>query len=107
MKTKSQFNEILNLIKTAKEKVFFTVNTELINLYWDIGKYIKEQIDISDWGKSVVNSLSEYIQNEEPNMKGFSSQNLWRMKQFYETYSKDKNNNYEISRINKKQCSSF
>ena len=35
---------------------------------------------------TLVQQLSEYIVRKAPELKGFSAQNLWRMKQFYETY---------------------
>ena len=44
---------------------------------------------VNVWGKSTVKALSEYILSKEPGIRGYSSQNIWRMKQFYETY-KDK-----------------
>lgn len=81
-----QFNEVLEMIKVAKQKVFAAVNTSLIDLYWQIGCYISQQVEKSGWGKSVVEELANYIRTQEPNSEGFSKQNLWRMKQFYETY---------------------
>jgi predicted nuclease of restriction endonuclease-like (RecB) superfamily len=82
----SNFTEVQVLIKQAKEKAFFAVNTELIGLYWKIGEYVHQKIENSEWGKSVVNQLSDFIKQQEPEIKGFSSQNIWRMKQFYESY---------------------
>ncbi len=87
MKLEKQFSEIRTLIQKAKNDAFKTVNTVLIDLYWEIGKYVGEKINNSEWGKSVVEQLSEFIQRNEPEIKGFSSQNIWRMKQFYETYA--------------------
>ena len=81
-----QFNEVLEMIKVAKQKVFAAVNTSLIDLYWQIGCYISHQIEMSGWGRSVVEELANYIRTKEPGSEGFSKQNLWRMKQFYETY---------------------
>ena len=81
-----QFNEVLEMIKVAKQKVFAAVNTSLIDLYWQVGSYISHQIDEAGWGKSVVEELANYIRTKEPNSEGFSKQNLWRMKQFYEAY---------------------
>jgi predicted nuclease of restriction endonuclease-like (RecB) superfamily len=81
------FDKIIELIKHAKQKAFLAVNSELINLYWDVGKYISDKTSSDNWGKSVVASLSEFIKEKDPTIKGFSSQNLWRMKQFFETYS--------------------
>ena len=38
------------------------------------------------WGRSTVKALSEYILTQEPGIRGYSPQNIWRMKQFFETY---------------------
>ena len=81
-----QFSEVVTMIQTAKQKVFAAVNTTLIDLYWEIGRFISQQVEKSGWGKSVVEELASYIRTKEPNSEGFSKQNLWRMKQFYETY---------------------
>jgi predicted nuclease of restriction endonuclease-like (RecB) superfamily len=62
------------------------VNSELISLYWNVGAYISQKIEVSEWGQSVVKELSEFIIKTEPEIRGFSDKNLWRMKQFYETY---------------------
>ncbi len=90
MKLQSQFEHIIQLIEKSKQRAFQKVNTEIIDLYWQIGKYVHEQVNEANWGKSVVNELAAYIKTVQPNTKGFSSQNLWRMKQFYETYKGSK-----------------
>ncbi|SUX42746.1 PDDEXK nuclease domain-containing protein [Chryseobacterium indoltheticum] len=82
----NRFTDIVNLIINSRANAIKTVNAELINLYWNIGEYISEKILQSEWGQSVVKELSEFIQTKEPDIKGFSDKNLWRMKQFYETY---------------------
>ena len=58
----------------------------MINLYWNIGEYITKKIAQAEWGDSVVSELAKHIQQNEPEIKGFSDKNIWRMKQFYETY---------------------
>lgn len=80
------FTDIIQLIKQSRNKAVKAVNTELINLYWNIGEYIHKRIESAEWGQSVVKELADYIQSNEPNLKGFSDKNLWRMKQFYEIY---------------------
>lgn len=45
-----------------------------------------KKIEQSEWGDSVVAELANFIQTHEPEIKGFSDKNIWRMKQFYETY---------------------
>ena len=86
---KSQFEEILHEIVASKRKVFKEVNSALIELYFNIGKYISIKINSNSWGKSIVKELADYLKEKEPNIKGFNSRNLWRMKQFYETYQTD------------------
>ncbi|MCW2259633.1 putative nuclease of restriction endonuclease-like (RecB) superfamily [Sphingobacterium sp. JUb78] len=81
-----RFTDVIQLIKQSRSKAIKAVNTELINLYWNIGEYISRRIETTEWGQSVVKELAQYIQRTEPEIKGFSDKNLWRMKQFYETY---------------------
>lgn len=58
----------------------------LIDVYWQIGEHISRRITTDGWGQGTVQTLAEYIQKRQPNARGFSSQNLWRMRQFFETY---------------------
>jgi predicted nuclease of restriction endonuclease-like (RecB) superfamily len=83
---KDQFSDIIQIIKKARNNAIKAVNSELINLYWNVGAYISQKVEISEWGQAVVKELSEFIIKNEPEIKGFSDKNLWRMKQFYETY---------------------
>ncbi|WP_445736071.1 DUF1016 N-terminal domain-containing protein [Mariniflexile sp.] len=80
------FSDIINLIKQSRAKAIRVINAELIDLYWNIGKYISKKIDTAEWGDSVVLELAIHIQQNEPEIKGFSDKNIWRMKQFYEAY---------------------
>lgn len=81
-----QFEHITQLIEQAKSQAFQKVNTEIIDLYWNIGAYLHLQVNDGNWGKSIIKELATYLKNKQPSTKGFSAQNLWRMKQFYETY---------------------
>jgi predicted nuclease of restriction endonuclease-like (RecB) superfamily len=82
----NRFKDIIQLIKQSRTNAIKAVNAELINLYWNIGEYISKKIEQSEWGDSVVTELANFIQTQEPEIKGFSDKNIWRMKQFYETY---------------------
>ena len=82
----NRFTDIILLIKQARSQAIRAVNAELINLYWNIGAYVSNKLEQSEWGKSVVAELARYIQQNEPELKGFSDKNIWRMKQFYDTY---------------------
>ena len=81
-----RFTDIIQLIKQSRTNAIRAVNAELINLYWNIGEYISKKIEQSEWGDSIVKDLAEFIKTYEPEIKGFSDKNIWRMKQFYETY---------------------
>jgi predicted nuclease of restriction endonuclease-like (RecB) superfamily len=81
-----QFAEVLTLIKTAQQKVIATANQELIKLYWSVGKYISDRLATSEWGQKTIEQLAAFIQSQEPELKGFEKRNLYRMRQFYETY---------------------
>ena len=82
----NQFAEIVSMIRRTKSTVISMANTALIELYWQVGKYISNKIAVSEWGDGVVKQLAAYIEKNSPDTKGFSDKNLWRMKQFYETY---------------------
>jgi predicted nuclease of restriction endonuclease-like (RecB) superfamily len=86
----SDYRELLGKIKqrirSAQYEALRAVNQELISLYWDIGRLILERQKGETWGKSIVKKLADDLQVEFPGISGFSAQNLWRMKQFYEAY---------------------
>lgn len=84
------FNEILSQIQTSKQKAYASVNTILVELYWNIGKYISNEVKQKRWGRNTVKNLSLFIKEKEPNIKGFSDRNIWSMKQFYEAYPTNK-----------------
>jgi len=82
----NRFADIIQLINQSRSNAIRAVNAELIDLYWNIGEYVSIKIEQSEWGDSVVRELATFIQTHEPEIKGFSDKNIWRMKQFYETY---------------------
>ena len=82
-----------NFITAIKDKVrqsqyeaLKAVNTQLINLYWEIGKSISDKQSES-WGKAIVPALSKELQMEFSGIGGFPVGNLWLMAQFYNEYS--------------------
>lgn len=84
--SKNIFKKVSTLIEEAKKKVASTINEEMIVLYWNIGKIIKEEIIKSkraEYGKQIVNSLSLRVSARYG--RGFSKSNLWYMVQLYES----------------------
>ena len=87
---KNEYRIFLDTLKTeiisARQKAYQIVNQRLAELYLYIGKSIYEKIEVSKWGEGVVKTLAEDLQREFPDMKGFSKENLWRMKRLFEAY---------------------
>lgn len=75
-------------IRRAQTKAAFSVNTELIELYWDLGKAIVEKQKEEGWKAQVIEKLCEDLQNGFPGIKGFSRTNIFRMRSFYLSYSR-------------------
>ena len=75
-------------IQTAQIKAAVTVNTQLIGLYWDIGRQIAEKQQASGWGDAIIGQIAQDLSREFQTMKGFSRANLYRMKRFYGFYAR-------------------
>lgn len=85
----ADFAEVVKLIHTSRQQALRAVNTELVDLYWRIGEYLHHKIEADGWAKGTVVQLAGYIAQREPGLRGFSPQNLWRMRQFFEAYRGD------------------
>lgn len=85
-----EFNSFLKDIKSkiysAKSKAILSVNRLMIELYFEIGKSIVEKQEALGWGKSVVEQMSKELVDEFGEKSGYSSSNLWRMRNFYLSY---------------------
>lgn len=86
---KSDFSEIIKIIKQARERALKSVNAEMINMYWQIGEYLSELCKDSSFGDEVIDEVASYIAKNNPGIKGFNRRGLYRMKQFYELYKDD------------------
>ena len=82
----SSFFEVVQLIDQARQYTARAINTALIELYWQVGQYVSQKTASAGWGKATVLELATYIQRTQPGIRGFSSQNIWRMRQFFEAY---------------------
>jgi predicted nuclease of restriction endonuclease-like (RecB) superfamily len=77
---------VVQLIQAARQRVTRAANAEVIELYWRIGQYLHQRIEADGWAKGTVEQLAAYIAQREPGRRGFSAQNLWRMRQFFQAY---------------------
>ena len=81
-----RFTDIIQLIQQSRNNAIKAVNTELINLYWNVGAYVKQKLSVAEWGNKTVDELADFIQRNNPELKGFNRRGIYRMIQFYETY---------------------
>lgn len=83
------FTEVVNLIHTARQRAYQAANTELVGLYWQVGRYISRKLAAAEWGEGVVNQLAQHLALTMPGLRGFTQRNLFRMRQFYDLYAAD------------------
>ncbi|MFQ5455324.1 MAG: DUF1016 N-terminal domain-containing protein [Nitrospirota bacterium] len=78
--------KVKDRIQTSQMRAVLSVNTELIYLYWDIGRMIDKRQKIEGWGAGIIPKLSTDIRNELPEIKGFSERNIGYMIRFAKEY---------------------
>ena len=85
----NDFGAVISIIENATGRALKAVNTELINMYWEVGEYLSELCAESTYGDKVIDDVANYISATAPTIKGFNRRGLYRMRQFYETYKDD------------------
>jgi predicted nuclease of restriction endonuclease-like (RecB) superfamily len=71
---------IKNKVMTSRLQAALSVNHEVINLYWHIGKEIIQLQAKTNWGGKIIDTLSNDLQNDFPETHGFSKTNLKYMR---------------------------
>ena len=61
-----QFEYVNSLIERRRSSAIALVNTEAIQMYWDIGQYISLQLQSARWGTKVVSDLADYLKRQNP-----------------------------------------
>ena len=83
---KNIINKIKEEIRTTQIKTMQEVNSNLIMLYFRLGKIVYEN---KSYGSNFTKQVSDELRLTFPNMKGFSERNIRSMKLFYEEYRDD------------------
>ncbi len=73
-------------IRNTQVRASLAVNQELLLLYWQIGREIRQRQQQEGWGAKVIEKLAQDLKREFPDMKGFSRTNLLYMRAFAEAY---------------------
>lgn len=79
-------DDLKSRVRSAQLKAAVSVNRELIQLYWDIGRLIVERQGREGWGTGVINRLASDLQRAFPGLQGFSPSNISRMRAFFVAY---------------------
>lgn len=74
-------------IQSSQIKAAITVNSSLIEFYWDLGKMITDKQVQSKWGDKIFDKLSKDLNLEFPGIKGLSKTNLKYCKRFFMFYN--------------------
>ena len=70
------FREVVGMIQAARGRALQAVNTELVDLYWQVGEFISGKIETAAWGEGVVDELARFIARRHPDIKGFTRRSL-------------------------------
>jgi predicted nuclease of restriction endonuclease-like (RecB) superfamily len=84
--------EIKLKVRKVQNKAAVRVNSELISMYWSLGKSIVLNQSKSNWGDGLISQLSKDLSAEFPEMKGFSETNLKYIRIWYKFYDVSKFN---------------
>ena len=93
--------DIKQLLHSARNRVYQTINSAMTTTYWEIGRRIVEEEQNgkvrAKYGKAIIKNLSDELTKEFG--KGFSVDNLENMRKFYLTYSKSEtlSRNFKLS----------
>ncbi len=100
LKNKVLFSQVVELLQNARTQVLRTVNSTMVYTYFEIGRMIVEEEqngnDRAEYGKQFLKGLSKELTTEFG--KGFSVENLERIRKFYPIYS----NSSTVSTISEK-----
>ena len=84
---KSDFEAIYGIITTHRNRVVQQLNGETVMMVWEVGGFVSGKLKTSAWGSGVVRQLAEFIHTQDPTVRGWSYRTIYKMVQFYETYS--------------------
>ena len=85
-------NWIKNLkikIREAQNKVAFSINSQLLELYWELGRELAMRQKNTDWGSNYIETTAKELRSSFPQIKGFSRRNLYAMRQWFLFYSQE------------------
>lgn len=83
------FDKIIAIIESTKERIYTKINEEAITMYFNIGQFISKEMKSNKYGDLYIQKMAIFLKQEYPDLKGFDKRNLYKIKQFYEMYADD------------------
>jgi predicted nuclease of restriction endonuclease-like (RecB) superfamily len=95
---KNWINKLKQKFQSAQIKASIRVNSTLLEFYWELGNDIVQKQKEYKWGSGFLKQLSDDLNKEFPNVKGFSKRNLEHIRRWVLFYSKDKTDSSAITK---------
>jgi len=74
-------------VHAARNKLAFSINSQVLELYWEIGRDIAEKQQKTNWGSGFIEHVALELKHEFPDIKGFSRRNIYAILQWYKFYA--------------------
>ncbi|MET9975521.1 YhcG family protein [Streptomyces microflavus] len=79
-------DDLKSIVRGAHVRAQLKVNTEMLRMYWQIGRTILERQRGEKWGTKVIERIATELRTEFPQQRGFSTRNLQYMQQMARTW---------------------
>ena len=83
----SAVSTIRSAILLSQEHAVKAINQEQLALYYGIGRFISANTRNKNWGKGVIEGISNKLKQELPGIKGYSVSSLKNMRLFFEAWN--------------------
>lgn len=84
---KKWIQQLKSTVAATRNTIAFSLNSQVLALYWEIGKQIAEKQNKSAWGSCLVETVANELHVNFPEIKGFSRRNVYAMVQWYKFYA--------------------
>ena len=83
----THFQNVHTIIRQGKTRALAAATTYSLQSYWNVGAYLNLQLSENTYGKKIVTQLAEWLQQEDPMLKGYDRRSLYRMREFFEQWA--------------------
>ena len=80
------FQQVEKLIQQGKTRALQSATAYSMLTYWQVGAYLSSRLTENSYGKKIVVQLAEWLNTQQPTLKGFDRRSLYRMREFFEIW---------------------